>query len=370
MSQKPRQEPAPPDVRVHACSPNDRGEQVALFNACFKKPVDERALAWRYDESPHGTSLSFLSRSGKGESLAGYACSPRIALALGDPESQSAIGETGDVMTHPDWRKRGLFSALDRAAMQASKAAGWPIVFGLPNRRSAHIFLELGWREVGKVRPWTFLLGAGSSARAVRASEGRLRRWLAPLHARRCAKARERLEHSVEGWSLRPLESFPAAVEELALRVARRFALMVRRDPAYLSWRFLQAPSGRHRCLGIHARDGAFRGYVVVQPPREGENVGYLVDLLADEEAAVAAGISGALAELEALGARAVRATAIDGSWWRGRLEEAGFLPPKPENHLSVIVHVHDPAHPLAQAALDASRWYLTDGDRDDETMG
>ena len=54
----------------------------------------------------------------------------------------------------------------------------------------------------------------------------------------------------------------------------------------------------------------------------------------------------------------------------RGRLEEAGFLPPKPENHLSVIVRIHEPAHPLAQAALDASRWYLTDGDRDDETMG
>jgi len=243
-------------------------------------------------------------------------------------------------------------------------------VFGLPNRRSGHIFLELGWKEAGTLRPWTFLLGAGSSARAVRASEGRLRRWLAPIHARRCAKSRERLARSVEGWSLRPLERFPAEVEALSLRVAKRFTWMVRRDPAYLAWRFLETPAGRHRAFSIHHKDGAFRGYVVVQPPRPGENVGYLVDLLADEEPAVAAGISGALTELEQLGARAVRATAVDGSWWRGRLEEAGFLPPKPENHLSVIVHVHDPAHPLAQAALDASRWYLTDGDRDDETMG
>jgi GNAT superfamily N-acetyltransferase len=361
---------ASPGLSVRACTRAERAEQARLFNLCFKKSVDERALAWRYDQNPHGASLAFLTRTAEGQAVAGYSCSPRLALALGDPSSLAPVGQTGDVMTHPDWRKRGLFTALDRACMAAAKEAGWPVVFGLPNRRSKHIFLELGWKEAGKLRPWTFLLGAGPSARAVRASEGRLRRWLAPLHARRCAKARERLAHSVEGWSLRALERFPDEVGPLALRVAKRFSWMVRRDPQYLAWRFLSAPSGLHRCFSIHGRDGGFRGYVVVQPPRPGENVGYLVDLLAEEEPAVAAGISGALAELEALGARAVRATAIDGSWWRGRLDEAGFLPPKPENHLSVIVHVHDPAHPLAQAALDASRWYLTDGDRDDETMG
>jgi len=359
-----------PALAVRACTAADRAEQVQLFKQCFKKSVDERALAWRYDQNPHGASLSYLARTAEGLAVSGYSCSPRLALAQGDPASLAPVGQTGDVMTHPDWRKRGLFSDLDRDCMKAARDAGWPVVFGLPNRRSAHIFLALGWKEAGKLRPWTFLLGAGPSARAVRASEGRLRRWLAPLHARRCAKARERLAHSVEGWSLRPLEQFPDEVEALALRVAQRFSWMVRRDPAYLAWRFLEAPAGLHRCFGIHNREGAFRGYVVVQPPRPGENVGYLVDLLADEEAAVAAGIAGALSELETRGARAVRATAIDGSWWRGRLEEAGFLPPKPENHLSVIVCVHQPSHPLAQAALDASRWYLTDGDRDDETMG
>jgi len=33
------------------------------------------------------------------------------------------------VMTHPDWRKKGLFSALDRACMQETARQGWPIVF-------------------------------------------------------------------------------------------------------------------------------------------------------------------------------------------------------------------------------------------------
>jgi hypothetical protein len=73
---------------------------------------------------------------------------------------------------------------------------------------------------------------------------------------------------------------------------------------------------------------------------------------------------------LEQAHASTVQATAIDGSWWSGNLLRAGFVPPKPDNHLNVIVHVLRPDHPLAAAARDARKWYLTDGDRDDETMG
>ena len=110
-------------------------------------------------------------------------------------------------------------------------------------------------------------------------------------------------------------------------------------------------------------------GYVVVQLPRAGETLGYLVDVLALDERALAAALSAGLASLERAGAGAVRATAIDGSW-SGVLQRSGFLAPKADNHLRVIVWENDPAHPLCRAAADLSRWYLTDGDRDDETMG
>src|SRR5689334_16968700 len=99
-------------LRVHACGPEDRARQAELFNACFKKRVDAAALAWRYDRSPHGASISFLTLEGE-RGVSGYACSPRRMLARGDEATSAPVGETGDVMTHPDWRKRGLFSALD-----------------------------------------------------------------------------------------------------------------------------------------------------------------------------------------------------------------------------------------------------------------
>ncbi len=358
------------DLSVELCGPADRPEQARLFNACFKKALGPEALRWRYDQSPHGTSVSVVARPPGGEAISGYACNPRRALAGGDEATFATIGQTGDVMTHPDWRKRGIFSSLDAEALRETARRGWPLVFGLPNRRSAPTFLKLGWSAVGTLRPWSFYASAGGAARAVRRREGRGRAALLPLARLRCAAGLRRLRRAARGLTVAPLERFPDAVLPLARAVEERFALMVRRDADYLNWRFVDTTAGLHRALGVYRPGGSLAGYAVVQRPREGERVGYLVDALAPEPAALAAAVGAALELLAAAGASVVQATAVDGSFWQRTLEGAGFLAPKPQNHLIVIAYLHRPEHPLARAAVRAADWYLTDGDRDDETMG
>jgi len=145
---------------------------------------------------------------------------------------------------------------------------------------------------------------------------------------------------------------------------------MVRRDADYLNWRFIENTAGLHTPLGVYRQDGELAAYVIVQAPRSGEVTGYLVDVLARDDAALAQAMEAGIAHLQAAGAELIQATAIDGSWWAGKLEGAGFQSPRAENHLIVILYTHAADHPLARAGRDASRWYLTDGDRDDETMG
>lgn len=358
-------------LRVEACGAADRAEQARLFNACFKKGADRAQLAWRYDECPHGTSVSYVSRPPVGDAICGYACNPRKVLHRGAEESACTIGETGDVMTHPDWRKRGIFSGLDSATMQATEDQGWVGVFGLPNRRSAHIFTKIGWDQVGTIRPWSFVLRVDAAARAERHREGRLQSLGLPWFARRSRAGSKRLRAQATTTStVRALDAFPTEVAELSRTVEQRFDWMVRRDAQYLDWRFLRNPSGLHRSLGVFDEQGRLTAYVVIQLPREGSCVGYLVDVLAPEQADLDRALLAGMEALEAGGASLVQATAIDGSWWSEQLVRAGFLPPKADNHLIVIFYTHQQGHPVAQAGLDASRWYLTDGDRDDETMG
>ncbi|QDU67387.1 GNAT family N-acetyltransferase [Engelhardtia mirabilis] len=357
-------------LQLHGCGPEDRAEQARLFNACFKKGTIPEELRWRYDDCPHGSAVSFVSRPPGGEGISGYACNPRRVLAFGDESTATLVGQTGDVMTHPDWRKRGIFSSLDRASMVEAGRRGWAAVFGLPNRRSAHIFLELGWDQIGLIRPWSFVLRSGPEARALRFTDGRLASLLLPATGLRCRRGEARLRRAAAGYSVAPLSRFPEEVCALSKRVEREFPFMVRRDAAYLNWRFIDNPAELHAVLGIHAANGDLAGYVVVQRPRAGEHLGYLVDVLAPDPGARAAAILAGLEDLRAAGAAMAQATAVDDSWWMERLVEAGFLPPKAENHLIVIRYAHDRDHPVVAGAERASSWYLTDGDRDDTTMG
>jgi GNAT superfamily N-acetyltransferase len=357
------------EIAIAACSAADRDEQARLHAQCFKKPLSPRGLAWRYDDNPLGESVSFVARPPGGEAISGYACNARRAIHGGDEATLATVGETGDVMTHPDWRKRGVFSRLDRAAMEEARRRGWVLAFGLPNRKSAHIFVELGWERIGSVRGWTFVLRADAAAREVRAREGRLRAWFAGLDARKCAGGRRDLDAARQRFRRAQLERFPREVEDLSRAVEPRFAFMLRRDADYLNWRFVQAPSKLHRALGVF--DGpALAGYAVVQLPRRGESTGYLVDVLGRDDTAIQACIGEALIELENERASLVQSTAIEGSWWSERLRAAGFLASRDDSALDVILHPLAPQHPLVAAARDASRWYFTDGDRDDETMG
>lgn len=355
---------------LHRCGPEDRAEQARLFNACFKKGTAPSELRWRYDECPHGAAVSIVSRPPGGDGISGYACNPRRVVAFGDEATATLVGQTGDVMTHPDWRKRGIFSSLDRACMEEVARQGWTCVFGLPNRRSAHIFVELGWETIGTIRPWSFVLRSGPEARALRFTDGRLAAALLPVTQRRCRRGEARLRRAAAGYRAEPLARFPDEVEALSRAVEREFAFMVRRDAAYLNWRFVDNPAELHAALAVREPGGDLAGYVVVQRPRAGETLGYLVDVLAPDPAARAAAILFGLEDLRAAGAAVAQATAVDGSWWSERLVEAGFLAPKPENHLIVIRYAHDAAHPVVAGARDAASWYLTDGDRDDTTMG
>src|SRR5436190_414692 len=192
---------AVPDVVVAPCTPEHRSEQVRLFNAVFKKKLDTQRLSWRYDENPHGMSVSFLSRIPSGEAVCGR--------------------------------------------------------------------------------------------------EGRVRGWLTPLGSRRAERGLRALESAGSGasampdalrpgWTVRDLTRFPVEVDAIARDVAQGFALMVRRDAAYLNWRFADAPSRLFTILGVFDAREQLHGYCVVQRPRPGEPTGWLVDVLGRDDRAVA----------------------------------------------------------------------------------
>ncbi|MFT4538244.1 MAG: GNAT superfamily N-acetyltransferase [Planctomycetota bacterium] len=353
------------------CGPPDRSEQAALYNLCFDKQDGERVLGWRYDKNPAGQAVSLLTRSDSGQPVSGYACSPRAACSRGQLDTLASIGQTGDVMTHPEWRGKGIFSDLDRAAMVETGRQGWPFVLGLPNRKSESIFTgKLGWKLVGRIRPWTFVLQTDEITLRERIRVSRWAAFVAPFHQRKGIKKRADLKALGDGsYAIEAIERFDDEVDPIFEVIAPAFPLIVRRNAAYLNWRFIDAPSGLFRALGVRDETGMLRAWCVVQLPSTRQGVGYLIDLLASDEASAAHAFEAGFAFLEKAECSVVRSHAIESSSWQAQLEGAGFLPGKAEDYKAVIAYIHDEQHPLGQAALKPESWFFTDGDRDDELV-
>lgn len=347
----------------------DREEQAALYDRCFRKTEGMRVIPWRYDGCPHGMTICSVARSAAGELVSSYACAPRQVSHFGDTATAAPVGQVGDVMTHPDFRSKGVFSSLNWAAIAEAQRAGVPFTWGLPNDNSGHLFFgKLGWVLAGHIGPWTFVLRADDGARKVRWSAGRLAAAAVPLVRWQSARRRAQLRQRYPRLQARPLRRFPEAVDAIHAAVAPRFAYMVRRDHAYLNWRFIDAPSGAFRPVGVFSPESELRGWVVTQPPRGDERMGYIVDLCAIDDEAVAASLEAGLALLEQTGASAVRAYAMQHSWWEEQLAWIGFRPPKSGGYKEVGAYIIDADHPLS-SAYHTKDWYFTDGDRDDETV-
>lgn len=350
--------------------PGDRSAQASLFDSCFSRSDGGEVLPWRYDRSPHGEALTQVVEGDEGELIASYACGPRQIQMRGD--GGVSIGQTGDVMTAPAARGKGLFSGLDRATLARAKEAGWPAVFGLPNRASAHIFTrDLGWEEVGALRPWTFVLCIDAGARQERMKVSRLASAAVPWTAWRGTMARGKLRKQFFGKiNVVPIARFKPEADEVSAEAAKGHAWFVRRTHEDLNWRFIDAPSGRFRAHGVYEPSGAMRGWCVVQLPERGETTGYIADIVAADDVAFAGALEAGLGHLRKAGASVARAHAVVGSSWEARLKGSGFRAPSPEDVRPIILHVLDPDHPIVPIARDPKSWYFTDGDRDAELIG
>jgi hypothetical protein len=354
-------------VSVGYSTAADRPEQGRLYDLSFGKQDGERALPWRYDSGPHGTPIAPIARATDGVLLSSYTCSPRRVRWRGQ-ELCEAVGQTGDVMTHPTRRSSGIFTRLHWMAMDAARGRGWPAAWGLPNQNSGRIFFgKLDWKLAGHIGPWSFVLEPSARARAVRLQSGRLAALSTPLAALSGRWHRAKLRAHAKGLTVEPWEHYPTDVEALSSAVEPRFDWMVHRTREHLAWRFGQAPSGLFRALGVRDAAGTLASYAVVQAPRPGEPIGIVSDLVGIDPAAEAAALDAALAALHDLGAAVARAYAMAGSHWEATLCSAGFAAPRARKEVGAYALL--PAHPLAAATLDTSRWYFLDGDRDDETV-
>jgi len=255
--------------------PEDRRQVETLYRRVFGDDMahgNRLRWDWQYRLNPNVPSdgpLIWIAREGPGI-VGQYAAMP-VRLAVNGREIDAAWGM--DVMVAPERQRQGLGDVLFRTW---DRNVGASLGLGLSDS-SYRLFQKLRWPDVGPVP----CLVKPLSRRALRRPSwplavNRLVSWITLPWVR--LVSRRRPLHA----EVRTVRKFDDSFTTLWEQVRSTFAFAVRRDAAYLNWKFVQPPHVRYQIAAL-VRDGETAGYVVYRHALEPRGrVTLLVDFLTD----------------------------------------------------------------------------------------
>jgi hypothetical protein len=255
--------------------PEDRRQVEALYRRVFGPDAAEAnrlRWEWQYRRNPNvaadGPTI-WLAR--EGATVVGQYATMPVRLSVKGREIDASWGM--DVMVAPERQRQGLGDALFRTW---DRHTGASLGLGLSDA-SQGLFRKMSWPNVGPVP----CLVKPLSRRALRRPSwpvglNRLISYVTLPWIRVVSRTRP-----MQG-EVRTIRHFDEGFTRLWERVARRFGFAVRRDAAYLNWKYIQAPHVRYTVAAL-VRENGPAGYAVYRHAQEPRGrVTLLVDFLAE----------------------------------------------------------------------------------------
>jgi hypothetical protein len=264
-----------PDVDRYRA--DDRRAVDALYRRVFGTDAAESSRLrwdWQYRRNPNnpgGEPEIWVAR--EGPAIVGQYATMPVRLSVKANEVKGSWGM--DVMVAPERQRRGIGEVLFRTW---DRNVGASLGLGLSDS-SYRLFQKLRWPDVGPVP----CLVKPLSRRAFRHP-----RWPVPINRLISALtwpvvmivSRARPLRA----EVRVIPRFDESFTTLWDALAPKFDVAVRRDAAYLNWKFANAPHVRYSIAAL-VRDGQTAGYAVYRHVHEPRGrVTLLVDFLADPE--------------------------------------------------------------------------------------
>jgi GNAT superfamily N-acetyltransferase len=339
-------------------TPEDRRAVDALYRRVFgHDSADASRLRWDWQyrlnpNNPGGTPVIWIAR--EGPTLVGQYATMPVRLQVHGRELEASWGM--DVMVAPERQRQGIGEVLFR---NWDRNVGASLGLGL-SESSHRLFRKLRWPEPGPVPCFVKPL----TRRALKRPG-----WPEPLNAVVSAVTLPFVRVVARSRPLRAemagIRRFPLEFTDLWERLAPEFEFAVRRDAAYLNWKYVDAPHVRY-CLATLRRGSALHGYVVYRHLREPRGrVTALVDWLVDpdDEAGVKTLLRWVDREARAADSDKIRAFCLH-EGYRRLLRRSGFFQVKSTMEFTVKVNgVELPA----DFYEDTSRWHVTLGDSDQD---
>lgn len=336
----------------------DRRQVEGLYRRVFGPDAAEANRLrwdWQYRRNPNVPAegpLIWLAR--EGTTIIGQYATMPVRLSVAGRDIDASWGM--DVMVAPERQRQGLGDVLFRTWDRHTGAS-----LGLGLSDSSHrLFQKMNWPELGPVPCFVKPL----SRRALRrptwpVTINRLVSYVTFPWVRLVSRNRP-LQGEVQ-----LIRHFGDGFTRLWDRIAGQFRFAVRRDAAYLNWKYIQTPHVRYSIAAL-MRDNEPAGYVVyrhVQEPRG--RVTLLVDFLTDptDQAGLLTLLRWVDREARAHDSDKIRAFALhEGA--RRLLRKSGYYSVKSTMDFVAKVNAVDVPADFYKSTDD---WHVTLGDSDQD---
>jgi predicted N-acetyltransferase YhbS len=338
--------------------PDDRRAVDALYRRVFGNDAAEASRLrweWQYRRNPNnpgGEPEIWIAR--EGPAIVGQYATMPVQVSIGGREVRGSWGM--DVMVAPERQRQGLGEVLFRTW---DRNVGASLGLGLSDS-SYRLFQKLRWPDVGPlpcfVKPLTRrALRRPNWPVAVNRLVSAVTLPIIKLVARTRPLAAE----------VRMLQRFDDSFTELWEQLAARFDLAVRRDAAYLNWKYVSAPHVRYLIAALRRNDRNV-GYAVYRHLHEPRGrVTLLVDFLTDpdDQAGFDTLLRWVDREARAADSDKIRSFALHAGF-RRILRRAGYFQVKSTVQFVTKVNGVEVADSFYD---DTDRWHVTLGDSDQD---
>lgn len=317
-------------------------------------------MRWLYEEGPEGPATTVVALHAESGDVVG--CGSFFHRPTWVDGRRVPAGVLCDFAVARAHRIAGAALAIQRALVEAGRAAGLELLYGYPNDRSIAVFKRIGYRVVGETATWVKPLRSGYKLRDVLRWE-----WARPLAAApldlglrvldRARAARNRLPLRGE-----PVSRLDGRADALWERARARYGVVGEKSSRYLDWRYGRFPTAEHRVFGVCPRgEDRLAGYAVYV---EEEGKAFLRDLFADGLEASAEALLLALAEhLRRQRVDSVSLSYVGSPAFGERLRRLGFLL-RPARR-ALVLHPEGIPESLRARVLDPTSWFMLDGELD-----
>lgn len=215
---------------------------------------------WMYRENPLGKARIWLAEH-DGRIVGQY---PLTFMSIKFENEILKVCQNIDLMTHPDYRGQGIFSRLERRALDEVSSKGVYITIGFPNRAAYPGHIKSGWFDIAPMRVMVKPLNWNNTLR-MKVSNTFLAK-LCGIGASLVDRIfyRSQKPPVVEGLSVTQVPSFDDRINEFWTKASSQYKIMVVRDRDYLNWRYCAVP-GVDYSIYIATKARQICGYLVLR---------------------------------------------------------------------------------------------------------